>query len=64
MVGNGVESGRSGRGPRYRSFGMGCVPRIVLERRRHCRRHVGTFRTSSCVWQPLRRVRSGRTMSS
>jgi hypothetical protein len=34
MVGNGVESGRSGRGPRYRSFGMGCAPRIVLERLR------------------------------
>ena len=64
IVGNGVESGRSGRGPHYRSFGMGCAPRIVLERRRLCRRHVGTFHTSSCVWQPLRQVPSERTMSS
>src|SRR6202047_1184157 len=64
MVGNGVESGRSGWGPRYRSFGMGCAPRIVLERRWLCRRHVGTFHTSSCVWQPLRQFPSERTMSS
>jgi hypothetical protein len=28
MVGNGVDSGGSGRGPRYRSFGMGCASRI------------------------------------
>src|SRR5260370_3596567 len=43
---------------------MGCAPCIVLERRRLCRRHVGTFHTSSCVWQPLRQVPSERTMSS
>jgi hypothetical protein len=33
MVGNGVESGGSGRGPRYRSFGTGCAPCIGLEPR-------------------------------
>src|ERR1700730_15339340 len=36
----------------------------VLERRRLCRRHVGTFHTLSCVWQPLRQVPSETTMSS
>jgi hypothetical protein len=34
----------------------GGAPCIVLERRRLRRRHVGTFHTSSCVWQPLRLV--------
>ena len=64
MVGNGVEPGGSARGPRYRSLGMGCASCILLERRRLCRRHVGTFHTSSCIWQPLRQVPSERTMSS
>jgi hypothetical protein len=31
--------------PATRSFGMGCAPCIVLERRRLCRRHVGTGNT-------------------
>src|ERR1700730_13520349 len=55
---------RFGPAPRYRSLGMGCAPCIVLERRRLCRRHIGTFHTSSCVWQPLRQVPSETTMSS
>ena len=50
-------------GPATATLGWG-APCIVLERRRLCRRHVGTFHSWSCVWQPLRQVPSERTMSS
>ena len=58
-----VESGGSGRGPRYRSFGMGCAPCIVLDRRRLCRRHVGTFHKSSCEAHRARGVLAAVTPS-